>query len=165
MYKILKKEHLAAANYLMEIDAPMIAKSGKAGQFVIVIDNEKGERIPLTIADLDPEKGILTIVFQAIGASTMRLAKMEAGEELYCCVGPLGRASDLVELSDEELKAKKKEELIANKTGMNLEKVQKVNLNIFYLIKYFGKIFRKRTFKFKIFFVNIKNDINSIITA
>ncbi|MCQ3035163.1 MAG: sulfide/dihydroorotate dehydrogenase-like FAD/NAD-binding protein [Bacilli bacterium] len=107
MYKILKKEHLAAANYLMEIDAPMIAKSGKAGQFVIVIDNEKGERIPLTIADLDPEKGVLTIVFQAIGASTMRLAKMEAGEELYCCVGPLGRASDLVELSDEELKAKK----------------------------------------------------------
>ena len=107
MYKILKKEHLSASNYLMDIDAPMIAKSGKPGQFVIVIDNEKGERIPLTIADLDPEKGILTIVFQAVGASTMALADLNEGDELYCCVGPLGRPSDLVDASDEELKEKK----------------------------------------------------------
>ena len=107
MYKILKKEHLSAANYLMDINAPMMAKSGKPWQFVIVIDNEKGERIPLTIADLDPEKGILTIVFQAVGASTMALADLNEGDELYCCVGPLGRPSDLVDASDEELKEKK----------------------------------------------------------
>lgn len=107
MYKILKKRQLTDTIYLMDIAAPMVAKSGKPGQFVIVIDNEKGERIPLTIADLDAEKGSVTIVFQVVGASTLELSKYNEGDEIYCFVGPLGCPSELVTAPDEELKEKK----------------------------------------------------------
>ncbi len=107
MYRIIKKRQLTDVIYLMDIEAPLVAKSGLPGQFVITINTEKGERIPLTICDLDPVKGTVTIVFQTVGASTMELATMNEGDELFGFVGPLGRHSDLLEMSDEELKSKK----------------------------------------------------------
>ena len=70
MYKILKKEQLNENIYLMDIEAPRVAKSAKPGQFIIVVPDEVGERIPLTVCDYDREKGTVTIVFQTIGAST-----------------------------------------------------------------------------------------------
>lgn len=91
MYKIIKKEQLSQEVFLMEIEAPMIARERKAGQFVIV---QKGgdfnERIPLTIADADPEKGTITIVFQRVGASTFLLAELNEGEYIENVLGPLG---------------------------------------------------------------------------
>lgn len=107
MYKIVKKRQLTSTIYLMDVEAPRVAKSGLPGQFVITINSEKGERIPLTICDTNPEKGTVTIVFQVVGASTMELATYNEGDEILALVGPLGRPSDLVELSEEELKSKK----------------------------------------------------------
>lgn len=93
--KILEKEELVKDNYYMLIESPMVAKKGRAGQFVIVMPEEKGERVPLTIADLDPEKGTVTIIFMVVGTSTAKLAKLEAGQDLYAFVGPLGHASEI----------------------------------------------------------------------
>ncbi len=104
MYKILKKEYLANNIWLMDIEAPLVASSCYPGQFVIVKMDEKGERIPLTICDYDKEKGIVTIVFQTVGASTTMMADYEVGEYFENFVGPLGRPSDLVDLTPEELK-------------------------------------------------------------
>ncbi|EGO86625.1 NAD-binding oxidoreductase, partial [Clostridium botulinum C str. Stockholm] len=70
MFKIVKKELLVPNIYLMDIEAPRVAKSAKPGQFVIVKIDEKGERLPLTICDYDKEKGTVTIVFQVVGRST-----------------------------------------------------------------------------------------------
>ena len=74
MYKIVKKELLTNSIYLMDILAPRVAKSALPGQFIIIRNTEKGERIPLTVADNDPEKGTVTIVFQTVGKSTLELA-------------------------------------------------------------------------------------------
>ena len=74
MYKILKAEKLADKIYLMDVEAPRIAKACQPGEFVIVRMDERGERIPLTICDYDREKGTVTIVFQIVGASTERMA-------------------------------------------------------------------------------------------
>ena len=79
MFKILKKEYLANNIWLMDIEAPKVAKSCKPGQFVIVKMDEEGERIPLTICDYNKEKGIVTIVFQIVGASTLEMADYEEG--------------------------------------------------------------------------------------
>ena len=91
MYKIVRKEQLSQEVFLMDIEAPMIARERKAGQFVIV---QKGgdfnERIPLTIADADPEKGTITIVFQRVGASTFLLAELNEGDYIENVLGPLG---------------------------------------------------------------------------
>lgn len=91
MYRIVRKEQLSEEVFLMEIEAPMIARERKAGQFVII---QKGgdynERIPLTIADADPERGTITIVFQRVGASTCLLAELEEGEAFENVLGPLG---------------------------------------------------------------------------
>lgn len=106
MYKIVKKEKLNSSVYLMDIEAPRVAKSAKPGQFVIVIADEKGERIPLTICDYDREKGTVTIVFQTVGASTMHMAEYEEGDYFSDFVGPLGQPSELVNESPEELKKK-----------------------------------------------------------
>ena len=106
MYKILRKEELAPKIFLMDIEAPRIASSCLPGQFVIVKVDEKGERIPLTICDYDPEKGTVTIVFQTVGVSTNRMAEYEAGESFEDVVGPLGNHSDLMNMSMEELKKK-----------------------------------------------------------
>ena len=97
MYTILKKELLNSNEiYLMEIQAPWIARSGQPGQFVIVIPITKGERVPLTICDIHPERESISIVYQVVGESTRRLSEMKVGENLYTIVGPLGRASELV---------------------------------------------------------------------
>ncbi|MBR1742923.1 MAG: sulfide/dihydroorotate dehydrogenase-like FAD/NAD-binding protein [Lachnospiraceae bacterium] len=104
MFKILKKEYLANNIWLMDIEAPRVAKSCKPGQFVIVKADERGERIPLTICDYDREKGIVTIVFQVVGVGTQELQKYEVGDSYMDFVGPLGNASELIEMPVEELK-------------------------------------------------------------
>lgn len=106
MYSILKKEKLADKIFLMEVHAPRVAKSCLPGQFVIVKMDEVGERIPLTICDYDREKETITIVFQEVGASTVRMSALEEGDSFQDFVGPLGRPSELTELSVEELKKK-----------------------------------------------------------
>ena len=107
MYKILKAEKLADKIFLMDIEAPRVAKSCEPGQFVIVKMDEKGERIPLTICDYNREKGIVTIVFQIVGASTAIMSEMKAGDAFQDFVGPLGCPSELVNENIEELKNKK----------------------------------------------------------
>ena len=95
MYQILKKRRLSENVVLMEIDAPYVAKKAEPGQFIILRVDEEGERIPLTIAEYDREKGSITIIFQEIGATTMQLGLLEEGDCLHDFVGPLGRASEL----------------------------------------------------------------------
>ena len=107
MYKINVKEKLADKIFLMVVEAPRVARSCEPGQFVIVKMDEKGERIPLTICDYNRATGEVTIVFQIVGASTERMAELEAGDYFTDFVGPLGRASELVEESVESLKNKK----------------------------------------------------------
>lgn len=107
MYKILKKKKLAENTYLMDIEAPRVAKACKVGQFVIVKDDEKSERVPLTICDYDREKGSVTIVFQAVGLATIKLAVLEENDMIKDFVGPLGQPSELTNESIEELKSKK----------------------------------------------------------
>lgn len=95
MYKIVGKRQLNSAVTLLEIEAPFIAKKAKAGQFIIFRLDEFGERVPLTMADWDIEKGTVTIIFQAAGKSTMMLAEMEVGDYILDFVGPLGTPSHL----------------------------------------------------------------------
>lgn len=103
MYTILKNSLLNSNKiYLMEVHAPWIAQSGKPGQFVIVIPHDKGERVPLTISDIHAESESITLVYQVVGESTQRLSQMAEGEELFSIVGPLGRASELVDAPAEE---------------------------------------------------------------
>jgi ferredoxin--NADP+ reductase len=90
VYKILEKRELNDQVTLMVIDAPLIAKKAKAGQFIIFRTDELGERVPLTIADYDGEKGTITIIFQKVGKSTMQLGLMEEGDFILDVVGPLG---------------------------------------------------------------------------
>ena len=90
MYKILTKKILNPSVTLMEVDAPMIAKKAEPGQFIILRVDAEGERIPLTIADFDREKGTITIIFQIVGATTEKLNHLEEGEFIHDFVGPLG---------------------------------------------------------------------------
>ena len=107
MYKILNAEKLSANVFLMDVEAPRVAKHCLPGQFVIVKMDEVGERIPLTIFDYDAEKGTVTIVFQPAGASTTRMAQLKAGDYFEDFVGPLGQPSELCHEDLEELKKKK----------------------------------------------------------
>ena len=107
MYKILKAEQLTANIFLMDVEAPRVARHWEPGQFVIVKMDEKGERIPLTICDYDREAGTITIVFQPVGASTTKMKELKAGDYFRDFTGPLGNASELVEEDIEELKKKK----------------------------------------------------------
>lgn len=93
MYKILEKRILSEQVKLMVIDAPLIAKKAQAGQFIILRINDKGERIPLTVADYDRAKGTITIIFQEVGKTTMLLGTLNEGDSLIDFVGPLGKAS------------------------------------------------------------------------
>lgn len=105
MYTILRKELLNSNKiYLMDIHAPWIVKNGKPGQFVIVIPHEKGERVPLTISDIDYERESICLVFQVVGESTQRMCEMNEGDNLFAIVGPLGRASELITAPAEEQK-------------------------------------------------------------
>ena len=95
MYKIVEKKILNPEVTMMRVDAPLIAKKVKPGQFIILRVEEGGERIPLTVADSDPEKGLVTIIFQIVGYTTYRLSCLDAGDELLDFVGPLGEATAL----------------------------------------------------------------------
>lgn len=93
MYKIVRKEVLNPTVTLMEIEAPLVAKKAEPGQFIILRTDENGERIPLTIADYNREKGTVTIIYQVVGATTEALNHRKAGDCLHDFVGPLGRAT------------------------------------------------------------------------
>ena len=107
MNKIVKKKMLTETIFLMEIEAPRVAKSALPGQFIIIKNTEKGERVPLTIADYDAEKGTVTIVTQAIGKSTMELMSYNEGDYVCDFVGPLGMPSEFCSMPEEELKEQK----------------------------------------------------------
>ncbi len=94
MYKILKKEVLNPAVIRMVIDAPYVAKKAEPGQFIILRTDEDGERIPLTIADYDRNKGTVTIIFQKVGATTDTLAEKNENEYIHDFVGPLGKETE-----------------------------------------------------------------------
>ncbi|MEG0998766.1 MAG: sulfide/dihydroorotate dehydrogenase-like FAD/NAD-binding protein [Clostridiales bacterium] len=95
MNKIIKKAVLNREVTMFRIDAPLIAKKGKPGQFIILRIDETGERIPLTIADTDAKAGLVTIIFQIVGKTTDQLSKLEEGDFLLDFAGPLGVASEL----------------------------------------------------------------------
>ena len=94
MYKILSKKELNPTVTQMEILAPLVANKAKPGQFIILRVDDEGERIPLTVAGVNPETGSVKIIFQIVGETTFRLNKKEAGEEISDFVGPLGRATE-----------------------------------------------------------------------
>ncbi len=95
MVKILKKDILAPGIKRLEFDAPAIARKAKPGQFVVLRVNETGERIPLTIADAHPDSGVLVIVFQEVGKSTMLLGTLQEGDGIMDLIGPLGKPSEI----------------------------------------------------------------------
>ena len=95
MFKILEKEYFSPKVVRLEVEAPLIARSRRAGHFVIVLCGDKGERIPLTIADSDVERGIITLVVQAVGESTTAICALEPGDCLTDVVGPLGQATHI----------------------------------------------------------------------
>ena len=107
MYRISKAEQLADKIYLMDVEAPRVARSCQPGEFVIVKIDEAGERIPLTICDFDREKGTITIVFQTVGASTYRMAFLKEGDSFQDVAGPLGNPSEFVKDPLEEVKKRK----------------------------------------------------------
>ena len=94
MYRIVKKRVLNPTVSLMEVEAPAVARKAEPGQFIILRVDEEGERIPLTIADFDRERGTVTIIYQVVGATTEKLNHKQEGESLQDFVGPLGRATE-----------------------------------------------------------------------
>ncbi|MCR4782017.1 MAG: sulfide/dihydroorotate dehydrogenase-like FAD/NAD-binding protein [Lachnospiraceae bacterium] len=110
MFKIVKKEQLADKIYLMDIEAPLIAESCLPGQFIITKVDEKAERIPLTICDYDKTAGTITIVFQVVGASTLRMLDLNEGDSFRDVAGPLGNPSDLC--IEEDLEETKKKNIV-----------------------------------------------------
>ncbi|ADQ14822.1 sulfide/dihydroorotate dehydrogenase-like FAD/NAD-binding protein [Halanaerobium hydrogeniformans] len=95
MYEVLAKEKLAPTIKKLTVKAPLIAEKTQPGNFIILRVDEKGERIPLTVADYDREKGSITIIFQEVGYSTKLLGKMEKGDQIRDIVGPLGHHIDM----------------------------------------------------------------------
>ncbi len=95
MNKIVEKEHFSDRVVKLVVEAPLIARSRRAGHFVIVRTGEGGERIPLTIADADPKKGTITLIIQAVGDSTRKICALEPGDTLTDVVGPLGQATHI----------------------------------------------------------------------
>ena len=95
MYKIISHTNLGGTTSEMVVEAPLVARKAKAGQFLIIRIDEEGERVPLTIADHDKEKGTITMVYQVAGRSTKQLSTMKVGEYLADVVGPLGQPSEV----------------------------------------------------------------------
>ncbi|MBN1754755.1 sulfide/dihydroorotate dehydrogenase-like FAD/NAD-binding protein [bacterium] len=95
MNKILKKLELAPGIKLFEVDVPEVAAKALPGHFVIVRNSDRGERIPLTIADTDKSRGVITLIFQEVGKSTLELGLFREGDNLPCVVGPLGKPSEI----------------------------------------------------------------------
>ncbi len=106
MYQILKAEMLADNIYRMDVDAPRVADHCQPGQFVIVKIDEKGERIPLTICDYDRDSGVITIVFQPVGASTTKMSWLKAGDAFMDVTGPLGNPSEFLSEDLDTLRTK-----------------------------------------------------------
>ncbi len=106
-FEILNKEALSETIYLMDIKAPRVSKNCKPGQFVILMLDEHGERIPMTICDYNREAETVTIVFQALGYSTKKMAKLEEGDVFQDLTGPLGQPSELLSLPKDQLEKKK----------------------------------------------------------
>ena len=97
-FKIVAREDFSDVTYLLEVHHPLLAKAAKPGQFVITMLHEHGERIPLTIADYDREKGTITLVIQAVGKTTREMQKeCQVGTSLYALVGPMGVPSHIGE--------------------------------------------------------------------
>lgn len=107
MFQILKDRELAPNIFEMIVRAPRVAQACLPGQFVIVRCEEDGERIPLTICDYDRQEGTIQIVFQIVGAESYKMAQKKTGDAFADVVGPLGKPSDLTEMSPEELQKKK----------------------------------------------------------
>ncbi len=95
MFKILERQNLTPTVYSFKIEAPQVARKARAGQFVILRIDDKGERIPLTIADWDPKEGSVNIVFMAVGTETKYLSTLKAGDSIADFVGPLGRPTEI----------------------------------------------------------------------
>ena len=107
MYEIVSKRILAPNITEMKVRAPRVAESARPGQFVIVRVDEIGERIPLTICDYDPQQGTVTIVTQTVGHSSDKINHLNEGDAFMDFAGPLGRPSDLLDFSDEELRSQR----------------------------------------------------------
>jgi len=107
MFEIIRKRQLGPAAWLMDIKAPRVTERAMPGQFLIVRCDKDGERIPLTICDFDRDGGIVTIVFQVVGAETERISHLELGDCFADVAGPLGNPSDLVDIPIEDLKKMK----------------------------------------------------------
>lgn len=97
MAKILERKRLVPNIHMIEILAPDVVRNCKPGQFVILMPDEKGERIPLSLADWDKKKGSVTCVFMVVGTSTHKLSKLKSGDEIPVCVGPLGKPAEIDE--------------------------------------------------------------------
>lgn len=95
MYKILLKEGLVPNIHLVKIEAPEVAKKARPGQFVVIMIDEKGERIPVTVADWDEKEGSITVVFMEVGTTTRRLATLKTGDSIASFVGPLGLPTEI----------------------------------------------------------------------
>ncbi len=95
MNKICAKSLLAPRIYELVVEAPRVARKAQPGQFLVVMSDEMGERIPLTIADFDRQAGTITMVVMVVGASTERLCERGVGDELYALIGPLGEPSEI----------------------------------------------------------------------
>jgi len=95
VYEILEKEAFSDVTKLMVVSAPDVARKAKAGQFIVIRVVKEGERIPLTIADFDRERGTITMVFQEVGKSTMHLGSLQPGDALASLTGPLGRPTEI----------------------------------------------------------------------
>jgi NAD(P)H-flavin reductase len=95
MARILRRERLVPNIHILEVEAPDVARKCAPGQFVIVMPDPKGERIPLTIADWDPDRGSVTSVFMVVGTSTQKLSRLNAGDQVPVYVGPLGKPSEI----------------------------------------------------------------------
>jgi ferredoxin--NADP+ reductase len=98
MYSILEKKPLSDVTKLLVVEAPQVARKAKAGQFIIVLINDYGERIPLTIADHDSKAGTVTIIFQEVGKSTVQMGMMQVGDSFKAIVGPLGHPTEIENL-------------------------------------------------------------------
>ena len=99
MFEILKRQEMADGTVVLnEISAPLIARKAKPGQFVILKANETGERIPLTMADSDPQKGTITIIYQVVGKSTSLFKSLQVGDHYQDIIGPLGKPTHLEKL-------------------------------------------------------------------
>ena len=101
MFKIIKREEMAEGTVILnEIEAPLIAKKARPGQFIILKSHEDGERIPLTMAETDPEKGTITIIYMVVGKSTALFRDLREGDAYQDVIGPLGKPTHVEKLGD-----------------------------------------------------------------